>query len=114
MTSRVTNDDTLKDEAGRTIIHRPVIIVEITDDNKHQCRIHMAELDPNTNDPRLFGIVLSDLVDHIAAAYQNLTDRDERDIRAEIMKTILDENRFKDKDPARGKLRGVTVMPRSN
>lgn len=105
-------DDSLKDEADRTILYHPVIIVEQTEDNKQLYRLHLTELDQMANTPKLFGIVLSDLVDHIARAYHHSTGRDERDIRRDIVKVMRDEDRFKEKDPARGNLRGVTIMPR--
>lgn len=108
---RVREDDELKDIAGRTIIYRPVFIVEQTDEKKLQFRLHLTELDQMMNEPRLYGIVLSDLLDHIAAAYARQSHRDQRDIRYEILKVMRDEDRFKDKDPSRGGLRGATIMP---
>lgn len=102
----------LKDEAGRTILYRPVIIVEQTEDNKQLYRLHVTEIDPMANEPKLFGLVLSDLIDHLARAYADATGRDARDIRAEIVKVMRDEDRFKEKDPSRGNLSGVTVKPR--
>lgn len=111
---RVRRDDSLKDFADRPIVERPVIIVEMTDDGKQQVRILIGELDQQTNDPRLFGILMSDLLDHIAAGYHHCTGRDERDVRAELVKVMRDEDRFKEKDPTRGKLTGATVMPRRN
>jgi hypothetical protein len=109
--ARVKEDDSLTDIAGRTIIYRPIIIVEATDDGKQQYRLHLSELDPHTNEPKMFGIVLSDLLDHIAHAYHGQTGRDARDIRYDILKVLRDEDRFKEKDPARGKLRGATSGP---
>lgn len=112
--NRVTKDDSLKDFAGRTIIYRPIIIVEATEDGKQQYRLHLAELDQMMNEPKLYGIVLSDLLDHLAAAYAQSTGRDQRDVRYDILKTMRDEDRFKDKDPSRGKLRGATIRPPRN
>lgn len=102
-----------KDEAGRTILYRPVIIVEQTEDNKQLYRLHLTELDQMVNTPKLFGIVLSDLIDHLARAYADSTGRDVRDIRYEIVKVMRDEDRFKEKDPSRGNLSGVTIKPRA-
>lgn len=103
----------LKDEAGRTILYRPVIIVEQTEDNKQLYRLHLTELDPMANEPIRFGIVLSDLIDHLARAYSDATGRDARDIRQQIVKVMRDEDRFKEKDPARGALSGTTIKPRA-
>jgi Domain of unknown function (DUF5076) len=111
MTNRVEEDDNLKDIGGRTIIFRPIIIVEAIDGNRQQYRLHTSELDPLGNEPKLFGIVLSDLLDHIAAAYHRSTGRDERDVRYDILKVLRDEDRFKSNDPGRAKLRGTTIMP---
>ena len=107
--NRVKEDQNL--DIGERIIYRPVIIVEALDENRLQYRLHLAELDPLGNESKLYGIVLSDLLDHIAAAYHQSTGRDERDIRYEILKVLRDEDRFKTDDPGRAKLRGRTIMP---
>ena len=109
MSDRIQDDASLKDHAGRTILYRPIIIVEATDDNKQLYRLHLAELDPNGTEPKLYGIVLSDLLDHIAHAYWQTAGRDPRDLRAEIFKVMRDEDRFKEKDPTRGQMRGATA-----
>lgn len=108
MANRVEEDPDLKDMGGRTILFRPVIIVEALDDDRQQFRLHLSELDERMSEPKVYGVVLSDLLDHIVAAYRNNTGRDERDIRSEIKKVFLDEDRFKEKDPARGRMRGHT------
>jgi hypothetical protein len=108
------DDEDLKDYAGRTILFRPVIIVEMAEDNEPYYRLHLNELDEHLNEPRLFGIVLSDLMDHLAHAYRDVTGRDERDIRAQIMKTLRDEDRFKKKDPSRVQQSGLTIRPQNN
>lgn len=102
-------DESLKDHLDRTIIYRPVIIVERIEDQKLIYRLHLTEVDEMANDPRVFGIVLSDLVDHLARAYHDSTGRDARDVRAEIIKIMHDEDRFKEKDPTRCNLRGITI-----
>jgi hypothetical protein len=114
MVDRVTEDEDLKDIAGRTILFRPVIIIEAIDGNRQQFRLHLNELDERMDEPRLYGIVLSDLIDHISAAYHRISGRDERDIRTDIMKVLRDEDRFKQKDPTRGALKGTTVYPAKN
>jgi hypothetical protein len=113
MNERVKEDDNLN-AAGRTILFRPIIIVEALDENRQQYRLHLDELDRMMTQPKLYGIILSDLLDHIAAAYARQTGRDQRDVRYEILKVLRDEDRFKDKDPTRGGLRGKTIMPPRN
>jgi hypothetical protein len=114
MSDRVKEDESLKDIAGRTILYRPIIIIEAIDGGRQQYRLHLSELDAHMNEPATYGVLLSDLLDHIAAAYRGATGRDERDLRAQIMKVLQDENRFKDKDPSRARLRGITVKPAAN
>lgn len=104
-------NEELKDHAGRTILYRPVIIVEQTEDSKQLYRLHLTELDPMGNTPELFGIVISDLLDHLAQAYHQSTGRDPRDIRYKILKVMRDEDRFKEKDPTRGNLAGMMIRP---
>lgn len=114
MSDRVKRDDSLKDIADVRILHRPVIIVEMVDGDTNQFRIFPSILDPSLNEPRLFGILLSDAVDHIAAAYHNISGRDERALREIIFKAMRDEDRFKEKDPGRGANRATMTMPRGN
>jgi Domain of unknown function (DUF5076) len=109
--NRVQEDDELKEAAGITIIYRPIIVIEQTDDNEQLYRLHLGEIDPLGNEPQLYGIILSDLLDHIAAAYHRTTGRDERDIRYDIMKVFKDEDRFKTNDPKRGGSRGTMQSP---
>jgi hypothetical protein len=114
MTERVKEDEVIKDYADRTIIFRPVIVIEAIDDKKVSYRLHLSELDQMMTQPKTYGIVLSDLLDHIAAFYAQQSGRDQRDIRYEILKVFRDEDRFKDKDPDRGQQRGFTIMPKKN
>jgi hypothetical protein len=106
----MSNDD-LKDEAGRTIIYQPIILVESVN-GKQQYRIHITELDKLANEPTLFGLLLSDLADHIARAYEPILGHPAKRIREHIVKVMSDEDRFKTMDPSRGKIRGVTIMPK--
>ena len=57
----------------------------------------------------LFGIAISDLIDHIAEAYHQTTGRDSRDIRARIVKVLRDEDKFKEKDPTRARPSGHMI-----
>jgi len=107
----IQQDDTLKDIADQTILYRPIIIVEAIEGDQQQYMLHLTELDPMLKQPKLFGILLSDLVDHIAAAYHQTTGRDQRDVRRDILTTLRDEDRFKEKDQMRVQQRGVTITP---
>jgi hypothetical protein len=84
MADRVKENEDLRGHAGRTIIFRPLIIIEMTDDNEPLYRLHLQEVDEHMNRPEMFGIVLSDLLDHLAHAFHRVTGRDQRDIRRDI------------------------------
>jgi Domain of unknown function (DUF5076) len=105
---------TQNDDADPRIVYRPIIIVEAIEGDEQQYLLHLTELDPMLNEPKLFGILLSDLLDHIAIAYHQSIGRDQRDIRRDILKTLRDEDRFKEKDPMRAPQRGITIMPPKN
>jgi hypothetical protein len=53
------------------------------------------------------GIILSDLLDHLAHALHEVCGHDERVIRADILKAMLDEDRFKEEDPSRSGMKGL-------
>ncbi len=106
MADRVTTDPTLRGSPQQKILQRPIVIVEQMDNGSQQYFIHANELDPNMTRPEMFGILLSDLLDHIVASYRVATGRDERALRDSIFKVMKDENRFKDADPSRGNARG--------
>ena len=93
-------------------IERPVITVDkIGNDGTSRFMINIAEMkNPDgMHGPVIPGIMLSDLLDHIAHAYHEVTGRDERDIRADILKAMKNEDRFKEKDPTRSGMRGGLV-----
>lgn len=115
MSDRVKDDPSLASAvAGEaTPIHNPLVIIHKVGE-KQQFLLHLDNLDPWMTEPRLWGIMVSDLVDHIAAAYASRTRRDAKDLRDEIMRTAQREMKFKDRDPSRGDMRGTTVMPRKN
>jgi len=114
--SRVTEDPTITPDNvdGPRYIRSPILIVEGNGGGGYSLTLAPDQLDTTLTEPRLFGIMLSDLVDHIAAAYAQIVNRDERDIREALMKTMRDEDRFKQKDPSRGNMRGCTIKPRGN
>src|SRR5882762_10632029 len=109
-----STDMTDKDQEGRIIIYRPIVMIEALDGDRQQYRVHLSEIDETANDPRVFGIILSDLVDHIAQAYHHATGRDLIDVRAQIVKVFKDEDRFKEKEPGRAKITGSLNRGRAN
>ncbi len=116
MTDRIQNDDSLIPPGGDPsgFIRNPIIIVHKLDDESVRYVLSLGEVDKSMGDPRIAGILLSDLLDHVAEAYRATTGSDQRDIRAAIFKVMRDEDRFKEKDPSRGSARGATLWPRKN
>lgn len=92
-----------------TVIHQPMLIIEKSGDGKYQYRVFLTE-----EDPRSYGIILSDLADHITKAICQFTGRDPRDVREGLLKVMRDEDRFKSKDPSRGGLTGSIDFGRKN
>ncbi len=93
-------------------IERPIIIVHKIEGGAVRFEISISEmLDPaNMIGPVIPGILLSDLLDHLAHAYhQMVPDRAEQDIRADILKAMRDEDRFKKNDPSRSGMAGGLV-----
>lgn len=97
-----------------TVISRPLIIVEATERGTQKYHVFLSHLDQFGSDTRAFGIILSDLADHIAMAYHQSTGRDVKDIKAELVKIMRDEDRFKERDPKRGNLTGHTDFGNRN
>jgi hypothetical protein len=116
MTDRVRRDDSLVPPGGELsgFIRDPVIIVHQDQDRKLRYLLQFAVVDEGMGDPRFAGVILSDLLDHAAAAYAATTGRDQRDVRAVIAKVMRDEDKFKEKDPSRGQASWTTVWPRRN
>lgn len=81
-------------------VANPIIVIHGDGEDQRHI-IDIAQVDEAANEPALFGILISDLVDHVAKAYHDLTDAPESAIKARIMRAILDENRFKCRDPER-------------
>jgi hypothetical protein len=86
-----------------TVLINPLFVAEMDGDNT-KFHIHVEH-----RPIELFGIAISDLIDHIADAYHQTTGRDKRDIRASIVKVLRDEDRFKEKDPKRTQMSGKIV-----
>lgn len=95
------------------VIQNPIIIVK-DNDGKQDYIIGVTALDPKANEPERFGVILSDLLDHVARAYADLGLGESKTVRAHIVKTLNNEDRFKEQDPNRGKITGKTVMPKAN
>ena len=114
MTDRVQDDDSLIPPGGDPsgIIRDPIIVVHRSDGESIRFVLMLNEIDKNLDDPRTVGILLSDLLDHVATLYHKASGRDPRDVRSAIFKVMRDEDRFKEKDPTRGNPKGATVWPR--
>lgn len=109
MSERIRNDDSLEQPTSG-YIENPAIIVYRIEDGSYQFIIGIDGVNSRADDPIAFGILMSDLLDHIAAAYHSTTGRDQRDIRAQLFKVMRDEDRFKERDPTRGNARGKTFV----
>jgi hypothetical protein len=111
---RIRDDDSLLPPDGRppSFIKNPAMIVHKQDDGKLGFVVAVPVLDEAMDDPRYFGVALSDLLDHVASAYSAVTGRDQRDVRRQLFKTMQDEERFKEKDPKRGSGIGATIWPK--
>jgi hypothetical protein len=117
MTDRVEDDDSLIPPGGRPpnfFAHPVVIVHKVEEPAVLGYVISLAEIDENMDTPAVAGIMLSDLLDHLAKAYAAASGRDQRDVRAAIFKVMRDEDRFKEKDPTRGGQRGATMWPKRN
>ena len=92
-------------ETERTIL----TVTKISPDAKTRITIDvMALLDPAGGlGPIIPGILLSDVLDHLAhALHQAIPERDERDIRSDILRVMKAEDHLKEKDSARGGMEG--------
>lgn len=96
------------------ILQDPIVIIKDNGDGKQGYIISVTSLDPKANEPERFGVILSDLIDHIAHAYEDVGLGKYADLRAHILKTLNKEDEFKRKDPKRGGISGTTIMPKTN
>ena len=113
MTNRIKDDDSIEPlPFGEMVkIEDPMIIVHKVPSGDVRFVIDVTGLG---DDLRYAGILMTDLIDHIAHAYRDHLGRDERDIREAIYRVMKDEERFKQKDPARGDPIGKVFKPRTN
>jgi len=115
MTERVREDPSLIPPDGGMAINRPIIVVHKLESGQEGYIIDLSALDQNMDDPRPFGVVLSDLLDQIAAAYSRVTGADQGVLRKHLKKVMRDEDRFKARDPSRYAMsRGATIFPVKN
>ena len=105
-----------KKEILETVVD-PVIVIDAHEPDKLRYLMNLTGMDPFLNDPRIWGIVASDLICNIADVYAKHTNRNMRDVRDAIMRVLREENRLKDLDPERA-AHDVTVLvtgkPRMN
>jgi hypothetical protein len=113
---RIRDDDSLVPPGGEMpgFFEEPAIVVHKVEGGKVGFAICTAVFDERMDTPAVYGIIISDLIDHLAASYASTTGRDAKDVRAQLHKVVRDEERFKEKDPARGRGRGATIFPKRN
>jgi|SRR5262245_41070864 len=100
-------------EKGEMVrIDNPLIIIHDDGKKNYQFIINVTNMKRTGDDLCVFaGILMSDLIDHIAFAFRGHLGRDERDIRSVIFKVMKDEDRFKQKDPSRASAFGKFFTP---
>jgi hypothetical protein len=86
---------------GPKVLVNPLFVAEMEGENM---TIHIGIADRPIE---LFGVAISDLIDHIANAFHQSTGCDVRDVRAKIVKVLRDEDRFKEKGPKRAPVVGM-------
>lgn len=104
---RIKEDESIKEGLDLDTVHHPLLIIEVNPDGRHQIRINLNAV---PRDPRAFGVLMSDTIDHLASAYQRIADRDPHEVRAAIYSILISEEKLKQKDPSRGNLRATTVL----
>jgi hypothetical protein len=105
--TNIKHDPSLKDDFEPRLLVDPLVIVEWTDDDRYRITLSPERMNERANSSVGWGILVSDLIDHIAHIGAQLSGRDARDVRAAIMKVVRDEDRFKKKDPDRGQMTGA-------
>jgi len=87
------------------VIERPLIIIHQVND-RTRFLIDLAELEQEMHGPTISGILLSDLLDHLAGYHHQRTGHNAKDIRSQILNVMRDEDRLKEKEgPSRSGFR---------
>jgi hypothetical protein len=107
MSGRVKGDPTLRPKGGAKVLQRPVVIIDQSGRETYQFLIFPDSIDAHLTKPEVFGVLLSDLLDHIASTYSSLAGKDEAATRTRILQTMLDEDALKQSDPSRGNPKGA-------
>lgn len=100
---------------GRPVyFENPILIVNRRDDGSIGYVFAPNEIEPGF-DPmgdKIFagGILLSDILDHMAHAYSATTGMTQDACRKALWREARDENRLKERDPDRYKARGFTTV----
>lgn len=95
----------------------PVIIVDKFEKDRVRHFVHLTALDEFLKDPRIWGIVMSDLIEDIASVYAQNTGLTLQEAQEAIMDTLVDENNAKAADPNHNPSDITTVVigkPRMN
>ena len=113
--TRVKDDaELLKPITEAMEIHRPIALIHAVESGRNEFLLHFSEIDPMLDKPYAWGILMSDLLDHIAAAYVGHGYRTEREARDRILRAMKKENQLKEDDPSRGGQTGATLRPKAN
>jgi hypothetical protein len=104
--TNIEYDPSLKEDDKPRLITDPVVLVEQGKDGE-ALRFTLHPEFFAHNNAAGWGVLLSDLIDHIAYMGATMNGRDVRDVRAAIVKVLRDEDRFKEKDPERAPQRGA-------
>lgn len=67
-------------------------------------------LDETYSDPRVAGVLLSDMLDHLSLAYADMTGQTADETREYVMGVMLHENAAKRRDPSLSQIRGSLDM----
>ena len=97
---------------GPVEIYNPVLVIEPIgedDGDGHKAhRFHIPNAYPN---PLAWGILLSDLLDHLTRAVYDLSGQDPKAVRALILDVLMNEDGAKAEDPDRVHNTGKTTFP---
>lgn len=108
---RIKEDKSILPKAGEPAdLGQPFLILgKMPGEDNFRIGFAVEGMDPSASTPEIYGIVLSDVVDQIAAAYHAFNGSDPGEVRATIHRVIRDEEEMKRKDPRRGRGRGATI-----